>query len=63
VSENGEETDDDSIHDVFSLNRVATKRTYTMQVSYKFVGREKPIPYELDDLLDEEAESEGELHW
>ncbi|MGH9832901.1 MAG: hypothetical protein ACREBD_28385 [Blastocatellia bacterium] len=63
VPEVGEEADDDSILDVFSLNRVPPKRTYTMQVSYKFIGRGKPMPYELDDddLLDEEAGSEGEL--
>jgi hypothetical protein len=60
--ESSEETDDDSILDVFSLNRVPPKRTYTMKVRYKFVGRGKPMPYELDDdLLDEEASSKGEV--
>jgi hypothetical protein len=44
-----EETEEDEIPDVFSLNRVPPKRTYTMHVKYKFVGRGKPRPYPLED--------------
>ena len=39
----------DETLDVFSLNRVPPKRTYTMRVKYKFIGRGQPRPYPLDD--------------
>jgi hypothetical protein len=35
--------------DVFSLNRVPPKRTYTIRVRYKFAGRGKPLPYLEDE--------------
>ena len=58
--ENGEETDDDSILDVFSLNRVPPKRTYMARARFHYVGRGKPMPYELDDDLLEEESSAGD---
>lgn len=38
-----------STWDVFSLNRVPPKRTYTTHVRYNFVGRGKPRPFPLED--------------
>lgn len=55
-----EEVEDDEIPDVFSLNRVPPKRVYTKRVRYKFVGRMKPMPYDLDDdTSTDEGESRG----
>jgi len=58
--ENGEEADDDSILDVFSLNRVPPKRTYMARARFHYVGRGKPMPYELDDDLLEEESGAGD---
>ena len=56
-----EEAADDFIVDVFSLNRVPPKRTYLARAKFHYVGRGKPMPYELDDdLRDEEESSEGD---
>ncbi len=52
----GEEAEDDEIPDVFSLNRVPPKRVYTMRVSYKFVGRMKPMTYDLDDDVTDDGD-------
>lgn len=61
--ESDEAEDDDAIFDVHSLNRVPPKRTYLARAKFHFVGRGKPMPYELDsDLLEEETVSEGEAH-
>lgn len=42
------------IFDVHCLNRVLPKRTYTIKVRYKFVGRLQPRRYDLGDLFDDE---------
>ena len=39
--------------DVFSLNHVPPKRVYLARARFHYVGRGKPMPYELDaDLLE-----------
>lgn len=58
VSENDEEED---WLDVFRLNHVPPKRTYMARARFHYVGRGKPMPYELDDdLRDDEERSEEE---
>lgn len=44
-----EEAEEGETPDVFSLNRVPPKRSYTMRVKYEFVGRGKPRPYPLEN--------------
>jgi hypothetical protein len=55
-----EETEDDEIPDVSTLNRVPPKRTYMARARFHYVGRGKPLPYDLDDdLCADDEESEG----
>lgn len=61
VEQGSEEAEEEFITDVFSLNRVPPKRTYMARARFRYVGRGKPMPYELDDdLLDAEEGSAGE---
>ena len=54
ASLNDEDEFDDSNLDVFSLNRVPPLRTNMMEVKFKYIGRGKPMPHQLDDdLLDD----------
>jgi hypothetical protein len=56
ASRSDEGAEDDFIEDVFSLNRVPPKHTYMARAKFHYVGRGKPMPYELDDDLRDEKE-------
>lgn len=46
--------------DVFSLNHVPPKWTYTAQARFYYAGRGKPSRYDFSDIFNDEEEDEGE---
>ena len=43
------ETEEEIDIDVHTLNRIPPKRTYEIEAEFEFVGRGKPLKYDLDD--------------
>lgn len=54
VIEEREETD----IDVHTLNRIPPKRTYEIEAEFEFVGRGKPMKYDLSDYNFDEYETD-----
>lgn len=44
--------------DVFSLELMPPKWTYTARAQFHFVGRGEPLPYDFSDFFDDEVDSE-----
>jgi len=58
LKEANEETEEALDIDVHTLNRIPPKRTYEIEAEFVFVGRGKPMKYDLSDYNFDEYETE-----
>ncbi len=52
----GEDAEEENWLDTLDLKLMPLNRTFTARVRFRAVGRLQPLPYDLSDFFDEEAE-------
>ena len=60
LAQSDTEAEDEDWLDVFRLNHIPPKWTYTVEAQFYDGGRGKPMPYDLSDIFPEEEETGGE---